>query len=132
MSNQPALFHETLNDALRELIQALGGAKRVGPLMRPEKTVDEAARWLLDCMNTDRRESLHPDHILWLMRRGRDLGCHVVINYLCSEAGYSIPAPVEPEDELAKLQREYIQAVKLIASITPKIEQAQTKLAAVR
>ena len=33
---------------------------------------------------------------------------------------------------LAKLQREYIQAVKLIAAITPKIEQAQTKLAAVR
>ena len=132
MPEQPALFHETLNDALRELLQALGGAKKIGPLIRPEKTVDEAARWLLDCLNTDRRESLHPEQMLWLMRRGREVGCHAAINYLCTEAGYSTPAPVEPEDELAKLQREYIQAVKLIASITPKIEQAQTKLAAVR
>lgn len=132
MLSQPALFHETLNDALRELVQALGGAKKVGATMRPEKTVAEAARWLLDCLNADRREKLDPDQVLWLLRQGRTIGCHVALNYLCAESGYAPPAPAEPADELTQLQREYIAAVKVLSGLTPKIEQAQAKLAAVK
>ena len=55
---QEPLFVETVNEALREIVKALGGAKKVAAQLRPQKTVDEAARWLLDCLNPERRERL--------------------------------------------------------------------------
>lgn len=68
---QQVLFHESLNDALREVVQTLGGTKKVGVLMRPEKSADEAARWISDCLNPDRREKFDPEQVLWLLREGR-------------------------------------------------------------
>lgn len=56
--SQPALFHESIIDALRELVQGLGGTKAVGARMRPEMPVDHAGRWLSDCLNDARREHL--------------------------------------------------------------------------
>lgn len=119
---QSALFHESLNEALREVILALGGTKKVAAQMRPEKTVDEAARWLNDCLNADRREKLDPDQVLWLLRESRKVGCHSAMHYLCEESGYSPAHPVEPQDELAELQRNFIESTKHLSKMAERIE----------
>ncbi|MBV5337558.1 MAG: hypothetical protein J0653_06325, partial [Deltaproteobacteria bacterium] len=80
---QSALFHESLTDALRDVVQALGGTKKVGQMIRPEKTVEDAQRWINDCLNTDRREKFDPEQVFWLLKEGRKIGCHAGINYLC-------------------------------------------------
>lgn len=103
MASQPELFHESLNDALREVVQALGGPKRVGAAMRPEKSPDEAGRWVLDCLNADRREHFHPDQVLWLLREGRRIGCHAGARFMNREAGYAEPVPIDPSDQKQKL-----------------------------
>lgn len=61
---QMSLMHETLNDALREVVQAAGGAKKVGGSMFPEKTADDAASRVRDCLNADRREVFSPEQVL--------------------------------------------------------------------
>lgn len=33
MSHQPALFYDSIEDAIRELVRVLGGAKTVGHLL---------------------------------------------------------------------------------------------------
>jgi len=109
---QPKLFHETLNDALVELVGALGGAKKVGAAIRPEKTVDEAARWVRDCLNADRRERFEPEHVLWLMREGRKANCHAAMDFIADSAGYECK-PVDPVEEAANLQRQFIESVKV-------------------
>jgi hypothetical protein len=109
---QLALVHETLSDALREVVQALGGSKKVGQLLRPSKAADEGARWVLDCLNADRREHFSPEDVLLLLREGRRVGAHAAMAYLASEAGYAPPVPVEPSDEAAELQRSFIESVK--------------------
>lgn len=119
---QHGLFHESLNDALREVVQALGGTKKVGCLMRPEKSADDAARWMSDCLNHDRREKFDPEQVLWLLREGRKVGCHSAMNYLTAECGYSQAQPVEPLDELAELQRQFIEASKSIHRMAERIE----------
>lgn len=119
---QSALFHESITDALREVVQALGGAKKVGAAMRPEKTVDEAARWLADCLNSDRREKFCPEQVLWLLREGRKAGCHAAMNFLAMDSGYAAPTPVEPEDEMAKLQRQFIESTRSMAQMMARIE----------
>lgn len=119
---QTALFYESLNDALRDVVMALGGTKKVGAMMRPEKTVDEAGRWVNDCLNPDRREKFDPEQVIWLLREGRKVGCHAAMHYLCSDTGYAAAQPVEPEDEIAALQRQFIESSKGVAAIAARIE----------
>lgn len=109
---QPALFHESINDALREVVMALGGTKKVGAMLRPQKLIDEAGRWVSDCLNVDRREKFDPEEVMFLLREARKAGCHTAINYIAADAGYSHPTPIEPEDEKAQLMREFIEATK--------------------
>lgn len=111
-AQQTPLFYESINDVLREVVQSLGGSKKVGSSMKPQKLADEAGRWVSDCLNSDRREKFDPEEVMFLLREGRKVGCHAAINYICGECGYSNPQPVEPEDEKARLQREFIEATK--------------------
>lgn len=126
---QQLLFHEDINDALRAAIKACGGTKAVATKLWPEKTIADAQSYLNDCINPTRPAKLSPEQVLLLLRWAKDAGCHEAINYICGEAGYSSPLPVEPEDELARLQRDYIAAVKTLANLTPKIEEARLRVA---
>lgn len=121
-AKQPSLFHESINDALREIVQALGGTKKVGAMMRPQKLIDEAGRWVSDCLNPDRREKFDPEEVMFLLREARKIGVHTGINYVCADAGYSNPQPIEPEDERAKLMREFIEAQKLAKQNLDRME----------
>ena len=120
--NQQSLFHETLTEALQDCIRAFGGAKAVGHAMRPEKSIDDARRWLLDTLNPDRAEKLAPDQVLWILKESRKVGCHAAMAYIARECGYADPQPIEPEDERATLQREYIAAVKTLSAIQTRLE----------
>ncbi|KXA71082.1 hypothetical protein [Bordetella hinzii] len=117
-----ALFYESLTDALRAIIAAAGGTKAVAGQLWPEKTPDAAHRYLLDCLNEARSEKLSPEQVLWLLTLGRKVGCHAGMNFLAREAGYADPAPIEPEDERARLQREYVEAVKGLNRLADRME----------
>jgi hypothetical protein len=119
---QDALFYESLNDALDAVVKACGGAKAVACKMWPEKTPDAAHRLLLACLNESRVEKLSPEHVLMLLRMGRERNCHAAINFLCRESGYGDPLPVDPEDEKARLQREFIEAQRAMQSLATRME----------
>lgn len=122
LSNQNVLFSEDIYDALGDVVRALGGTKAVGILMRPEKPADEAGKWVKDCLNRNRLEKFDPEQVLWLLRKGREIGCHSAITYICDEAGYARPSPLEPEDERAALQRQYIESVRQAKQIADRME----------
>ena len=122
--SQDALFYESLADALRAVVQALGGTKAAGCRLWPEKTPESAHRTLLDCLNEARPEKLSPEQVLYLLAAGRKVGCHAAMNYLAREAGYSDPAPIEPEDQRARLQREFIEAQKAMQALAGRMERA--------
>lgn len=128
--NAPALFHESLLDALAEVVRALGGSKAVGAKMRPEKGVDTAGKWVSDCLNADRAERFDPEQVLFLLRAGRAAGCHAAANYLMRESGYADPIPVEPEDERARAQRDFEAAVKALGTVTDRLARLGVKVAA--
>lgn len=110
-ANQLPLIVEDLPTAIRAVIQSLGGSKRAGSLLRPELPADDAGRWLRDCLDADRREKLSLEQFLLLLVEGRRVGCHVAMGFLCEQAGYAPPQPVEPAGEAAELQRQFIAAV---------------------
>ena len=120
--NNPSLFHESLADALRECVQACGGMKTVGVLLWPEKAADIAGRLLGDCLNDAKREKLSPEQVLLLLRLARERGCHAGMHYIARDVGYSDPMPIEPEDERARLQREFIEASKHFTRLAAQME----------
>lgn len=121
---QMPLIHEDFCSALTTCVQALGGAKKVGVMLRPEyeEDPDKAARWLLACLNPARDEKLSFEQTFKVMREAKAIGCHVAMFHITQEVGYAEPQPIEPEDEKARLQRDYIAAVKSLQTISQRME----------
>lgn len=121
-SIQLRLHHETINDALTEVVQALGGPKKVGAMMRPDKPVEESSRWVRDCLNAERREHFDPEQIIFLLAKAREIHCHGAMAFLSNATGYSA-TPIEPADEAAKLQREFIECARLQGKMLERLAQ---------
>ena len=111
MIQQPSLFYDSVYEALRDVVRAGGGPKLVGAQLWPGKSVQEAQTRLLNCLDHNRAEKLSPEDLLVLLKIGRQVGCHVAMKFLCQECGYAEPQSVEPADELAELQRQFVGAV---------------------
>jgi len=105
-------IHENLNDALKEVVLALGGTKRVGARLWPEKSADEAGRRLADCLNPDRRDRLDPEQVLWLLREGRRVDCHAAMFFVCATAGYEKPEALNDAERKALLHQEFVESSK--------------------
>lgn len=132
---QQQLFFEDLNEAIAHMVACMGGAKRVGAAMPPsDMEPDAAGRWIKDCLNPDRRETFHPEHLMFLLREGRKQGCHALMHYLAEQAGYTVPSPIMPSDEAADLMRQFIQSVELSQKIADQLQHLgmSTASAAVR
>lgn len=117
-----SLFHESLTEAIKDCINVCGGSKQVASKLWPEKAPDAAHRLLLSCLNEDRPERLCPEQLLLILRMAREKGCHVGIAYILRELGYAEPQPVEPRDEMAELQRSYIESVQQQAKLAARME----------
>lgn len=122
MTPQPRLFYDSFEDAVKEVITALGGPKAVGVKLWPTKTADAARTRLLDCLNAKEPDKLDPREILAIARMGRELGVHSIIDYITAEAGYTRPSPLAPEDEAADLQRRFIEAAQEVRRIAARID----------
>ncbi len=115
------LFYESIYDALRELVRVLGGSKVVSTKLWPEKSLADAQNLLNDCLNTARPHRLNPEQVLWLLREGKRANCHAAMYFIADDAGYSRPAPIEPQDERARLQRDFIESVHALRGIEQRL-----------
>lgn len=125
MNPQAVLFYESIFDALRGIVERAGGNKAVGARLRPAKAPDQAGRWLADCLNPTREERLDPDDFLALLRIGREIGFHGAMDFIAQEAGYQA-TPIEPQDEQARLQREFIKSVEALQRIEQRLGRLAT------
>jgi hypothetical protein len=121
------LFYESITDAIHTVVQVLGGAKKVGPMLWPALNSTAAARRLIDCLNESRPEKFSPDELMKLARWGRDAGCHSIANYFAQDSGYAQPVPVSPADEKADLERKAIDAVSQFRVLVERYEAATRK-----
>lgn len=94
--------YDSLEDALKAAVMALGGFKKVGAKMRPE--LDTSEDWLRHCLKGDRRERLSPQQVLWILREARAIGFHGAMQYINMAAGYDTPRPVDADKQKQALQ----------------------------
>lgn len=119
---QQQLIHESINDAIRECILAIGGYKPVGLALKPELPADQAGQYVRDRLNPERRERFSPEQLLWILREARKARCHAGMRFLATEAGYAEPVPLDPQDEQAQLMRQFIEAQRQIQALASRME----------
>lgn len=121
---QIPLFFETYEDAIRDTVTALGGNKVVGHMLWPAMPVDEAGRKLAHCLNPEKREKLDIRELRLIRQEARKRGHHILAHFEARDAGYSEPQPLNPEDEQAQLQREFIACVKSLEAIQARMSRS--------
>lgn len=112
---------DEFEDALRSCCEAVG-VKQMAHELWPERSPADGAKTLSRCLDLDRPEKLSAGQIALILRRARENGCHVGMAYLTRQCGYADPTPVDPEDEKARLAREFVQAVDLQSKLIKRLE----------
>ncbi|MDZ7809237.1 MAG: hypothetical protein U5L11_02660 [Arhodomonas sp.] len=125
---QTSLFHEDFHHSLRDARAAIGGVKRMAGLVYPNLPLDKAHTMLANALNPDRRERLELEDVVAIMRHARAAGCHIPMAYLARELDYAPPETREPENELAALQREFIERAKAMERMASQISRLNIRL----
>lgn len=125
-SSDLAIFSD-MNDALTGAVHALGGHKKVGPMLRPELEPKSgaAAQWLRDCLNPEKRERLTPEQTLHLLRLARDAQYHAAKHWFDAEVGYEPSRPIDLDEKEDIL-------VQVVAQATEALSKAVTTLEHIR
>ena len=111
----------SINSMLIECVKASGGSKVVGSILWPEKSVSDAQKLLLACLNEDRPEKLSPDQAFLIEKLAKESGSHIAIEYRCKSLSYSKPTPIEPIDEMAELMKNFIHSQQQLTELASKI-----------
>lgn len=117
-------FYEGPEDAIRAAVQALGGAKKVGSFIWPDKGADTASRHLLDCLNASRPEKMDMRQIMLILRMAKEAGCHSPFNWIAGQIGYDCN-PVTKADEVDRLTTVVEQSTKTLAAALQQLERIQ-------
>ena len=117
-------FYESPESALKACVAALGGAKKVGEKLFPDKTLENARDYLLACINADRAEKLNYSQIIYIFREAKQIGFHSGWAYWSSAAEYEC-RPIPPAEEVDRLITVVEQSTKTLAAALSALERIQ-------
>lgn len=87
-------------DALWGAVKAMGGAKKIGPRLRPE--AKDADQWLRNCLNPEHAQKLDPEQVVLILRWACEAGYHHAKHYFDGETLYQPAAPLALEAQLVQ------------------------------
>lgn len=117
MNPQASLWHEDILDALGSAIAAAGGFKVVAGKLWPTLKPDTGYARLKACLDRNKPEKLDPEETVHLIALAKAAGDHSVMRFLAHELGYTEPTPIEPADQRAQLQSQFVAAVQQLETI---------------
>lgn len=129
--DQATLFEDNVYDALEQLVAALGGPKRVGYRLWPDKGVEASAKDLRNSLSPHHRAKLDLFDLIKLLQWGQAEGVHVAMHRICNDAGYESPKPVDREQHVNELQKQFISATKQLDAISKELKANGVRLEAV-
>jgi hypothetical protein len=124
---QEQLFYDSELEALRDDVVALGGPKAVGEWFWPEKSVEARRNMVNDRLNDERRERFTDEQKRLIIRKAREArGFSACLCFLCDDTGFERPKALNPVDEMAALQRLYIERVGDMSRLADRMERLAT------
>lgn len=127
---QPALFHETIEDALAADISALGGPKKCGAWLFAHLPPDQAGGMVRACLNSERNEKLAPHQVFQILERAAAVSSFATLTFYAHHLGFNVEW-VNPADEAQALEREIRDELKAINQRMARLERVKTKLSPV-
>jgi hypothetical protein len=119
---QNQLFYEDIYEALRTDVMACGGTKAIGLAMWPKLSAAEAQQRVSNCLNRTRSEKFDAEEILFIKRLARQKGSFATVAFEMQDLNMTMPTPIEPEDERARLQREVVKAAETFKQMITRLE----------
>lgn len=117
-------FYENPEDALRACVEHLGGAKKIGAAMWPDKTVENAREYLLACLNHGRAEKLSYTQIIFIFREAKAAGFHAGFEWWAAQCEYDT-RPITKAEEVDRLTAVVEQASKSLSGALAALERIQ-------
>jgi hypothetical protein len=115
-------FNETEKEAIADDIKALGGPKVAAGILQPNKSPARGEDLMRAWGNASRQEEPSLDEVIQLIEAARQkAGFSEVARYFEHRLNCRIEF-LTPEDEKAKLQREYVAAVQQLQRISSRLE----------
>lgn len=105
--NQTALFHTSILDAALASVIAMGGFKKVAPLLWPNEDESTVISRLRNALNPEHLQKLCPMELLRLAKLAADVGDFSIPNYFATESGGEFKAlsPVEAKKRARRARR---------------------------
>ncbi len=120
-------MNETIFEAVADDLKVLGGPKSAAGIFFPAKSPDRGADTLRAWCNPNRAEEPSADELFLLIEKARErAGFSEIARYMEQRLNCRMEF-LSPEDERARLQRDYTAAVKLLASLTDRIERSEAR-----
>ena len=123
---QEALWHEFIEDALKDVLIAKykkGWAQKAAADMFQTESPIEKGKWIEHALDPNRAEKLALCDLLFILKIGREIGCHVAMYFLTDDCSYTRPTTTDPEDQKAELQRNIIKIGQTLVPMLNKLEQ---------
>lgn len=113
-----------MDEALRTAVEALGGLKEVGHLLRPDIDPVSAGQWLSHCLSQGKRDKLASTQIDYIFDHAAQIGAHEALQGWCRGrgAGYTA-APTAPAVALAEAQQRALAAKQEAEQAAQDIQQ---------
>jgi hypothetical protein len=118
---QEPLFVESLEEALRDAVNALKGPKAVGVMLWPSMKADLAGRRVNQCLDPERDEKFDLSEILLIVKAARALNKHTVMAFLARELDYEF-SPIDPETVETKERRELADLLNVVKGKLDRLE----------
>lgn len=107
---QTQFWHDTWEDARDADINALGGRKKLAARLWPADDEETRQSRIKACCAPGHKQEFKPSEVIAIKRWARESASTAMIDFEAHELHFRVEW-VEPEDEKARLQREFIEAV---------------------
>ena len=111
MAEPTKLWHDSMKEAAKATVDALGGAKKVCAWLWPAiaaATPETAYTRLQHSLNPEKKDKLSFDELELIARRGREIGEHSIARRFGYAAGYEFK-PLDPEETERRARNAQIQ-----------------------
>lgn len=114
------LFYDDIFDALqRTIADSPRSFKECAAFLRPDLKPESAYAWLKACVNADGDQSLKFQQIVSL---AKFCGRFDALFCMADELAHQRPQPANPRDEMAELQRRFIESVHAQRDLVERME----------
>lgn len=120
--NQQQLFYEDIFECVKAAVQHAGGAKEVGPKLWPTKSVFQAQKQLLNCLNREEAQKLCIEELMAIMKLAREAGFHQAKHWIDEALGYQPTPPRDPKIERDRLADELARAADNFKNLQRAVE----------